>query len=271
MTIHSLLVLALALLGSLPVPAAHADPNLAPPTIVKEGDGTFRIDFTTPNVLDLSSDWVHHDDKGRLAGNLLDTDGAEFQVVHAITGSCKYSRGVTTVKQRIVSEGVVGGGDVFRSVSNFEGTIVGYGSAAQLVGHTSIKSCLRQTVPFGKKKFTVCNITAEDPVVSKHDGRWSIRLVFDNDGKHLIGGAEVYTGQSNPKKAKSYSTSVSGKLDPDGEANFKLVPLDKHNGIGGTIKLRALVIPRSGDNSPELVEILEVGGKVLGQSFAEVY
>ncbi len=63
---------------------------------------------------------------------------------------------------------------------------------------------------------------------------------------------------------------VTGKLDPDGEANVKLTPIDD-NGIGGTIKLRAVVIPRNGDTAPELVEILEVGGKILGQKFAEVY
>ncbi len=261
--------LALAVSLLLHTPAAHA--QLAPPAIVDEGDnGIFRIEFTTPNVFDLSSDWVSHDSSGRFSGHLRTTDGGEIDIDQKITGGCKTSRGVTTVKQKIKSFGTVGNGDLYSATSRYEGVMQGYGAGVQLIGVTKTHACLRYDfAPFSKKKVTVCTDSVLSDQVFTHDGRWSIRLGFDNAGKNLVGYATVYVAQGNPEKAKSYDTVVSGKVDPDGEANFKLKPLA--DSFGGTIKLRAIVIPRSGDVPPTLVQILEVGGNILGQKFAEVY
>jgi hypothetical protein len=263
---------ALALLGTLLLANANAgvEEQLAPPTIFKDWHGAFHIEFTTPSVFDLSSDWVQHDAQGHLSGAIRTTDGGDIDIVSEISGTCKMSRGVTTVKQRVVSRGVVGGGDELRSVSNYKGTMVGYGGAAKLVGINQTRACLKfDYAPFSTKKIVVCTNSVDDRVWD-HDGRWAIRLEFDNVGKKLTGTAKVYVAEGYPEKAKDYATVVTGKLDPDGEANFKLTPIDD-NGIGGTIKLRAVVIPRNADTAPELVEILEVGGKILGQKFAEVY
>jgi hypothetical protein len=264
-------LIAFALLGTLLLTDARAEAQLAPPTIFKDWHGAFHIDFTTPNVFDLSSDWVSHGSNGKLSGLLRTTDGGGIDLIHKFSGSCKMSRGVTTVKQRILIGGTVGNGDEYNSVSNFEGTMVGYGLDAKLVGDTVTKVCLRYDLqPFSKRKIIVCDVQTVLDEMWSHDGRWAIRLEFDNVGKKLTGTANVYVAEFNPGKAKQYATTVTGKLDPDGEANFKLTPIDD-NGIGGTIKLRAVVIPRNGDTPPELVEILEVGGKILGQKFDEVY
>src|SRR5688572_9499095 len=112
---------AAAFLGTLLLRAAGADDQLAPPSIYKDFHGAFHVEFTTPNVFDLSSDWVRHGKNGKLSGVLRTTDGEEIDLIHKISGSCKMSRGVTTVKQRILIGGTVGNGDEYNSVSNFEG------------------------------------------------------------------------------------------------------------------------------------------------------
>lgn len=272
MRTRRVLPLAFLLTLSLVLAPVPARAQLAPPSIYVAGSGVFYIAFTTPNVFDLSSDWVTHGSSGKLSGTLRTTDHDEIDLIHKISGSCKQSRGVTTVKQRILIGGTVGGGDEYNSVSNFEGTMVGYGAGAKLVGHTSTKVCLRYDYgPFSKKKLIVCDVSTLDDQVWSHDGRWSITLGFQTVGKKLTGTAVVSVAESSPEKRKSYETTVEGKLDPDGEANFKLKPVDGSNGIGGTITLRALVIPGNAVTPPQLLEILEVGGKILGQKFAEVY
>lgn len=262
----------LALVVSLLLRTAAADAQLAAPTIVDEGsNGIFRIEFTTPNVFDLSSDWVSHDSSGRFSGHLRTTDGGEIDIDQKITGGCKTSRGVTTVKQKIKSFGTVGNGDLYAATSRYEGVMQGYGAGVKLIGVTKTHACLRYTLaPFSTKKVTVCTDSEITNQVFTHDGRWSIRLGFDNAGKNLVGYATIYVAQGNPEKAKSYDTVVSGKVEPDGEANFKLKPLGD-NGIGGTIKLRAFVIPRAGAVPPQLIDVLEVSGNILGQKFSEVY
>jgi hypothetical protein len=196
--------------------------QLAPPTIFKESHGAFHIDFTTPNVFDLSSDWVAHGSNGKFSGGFRTNDGDGIDLIHKISGSCKMSRGVTTVKQRILIGGTVGGGDEYNSVSNFEGTMVGYGVDATLGGTTVTKVCLRFDLgPFSKRKTIVCDVSRIDNQMWSHDGRWAIRLEFDHVGKKLTGTANVYVAEFNADTAKQYATTVTGKLDPDGEANFK--------------------------------------------------
>lgn len=193
-----------------------------------------------------------------------------IDLVHSISGTCKSSRGVTTVKQRVIIAGFIGGGDAYRAVSNYKGVMVGHGADAELMGINQTRSCLKlDHGPFSKKKIVVCTNSVDEQVFP-HDGRWAIRLTFDHVGKHVIGTATVHVGEGDPAHHKSYAANVTGKIAPDGEATFKLKPIDD-NGVGGTLKLRALVIPRSGDTPPALVEILEVGGKILGQKFAEAY
>ncbi len=265
-------LLAALTLGTLLTPSAHAadGDQLAPPEIYEDPNGAFHIDFTTPSVYDLSSDWVSHDEAGRLSGLLRDTDGADFDVQHVISGKIKQSRGVTTVKQRVVMKGVVGGGDEYKAVSNYKGTMFGYGAATKLVGIAQTRACIKfDYAPVSKKKVVVCTNSVDDREWD-HDGRWAIRIKFDNVGRDLVGTAIVYVAEFTPGKSKSYETEVSGRLDADGEANFKLKPIDD-NGIGGTIKLRALVSPGNAGTPPQLLEILEVGGNILGQKFAEVY
>lgn len=260
-----------ALLATLLLSATPVRAQLAPPQITAF-TGVFHIAFTTPNVVDLSSDWVSHDERGRLSGLLLTTDNEEILIKSSISGACSMSMGVTKVKQRIVTKGRVGNGDTYSAVSNFKGTLEGYGAEAKLVGETDTKTCLKFDYgPFSKKKIVVCNRNIELDQSWNHDGRWSIDLVLHNVGKDLSGGGLVSVGEANPATSKTYGVTVKGRLDPDGEANFKLVPLDKENGVGGTIKLRALMSPGHDGWPPELLEILEVGGKILGQKFAEVY
>ncbi len=262
---------AFALLLTVSLGTAVADDQLAAPTIFEDGNGTFHVDFTTPSVFDLSSDLVTHDDAGRFRAAWREVDPASgIDLLHTVSGTCKSSRGVTTVKQRVIIAGQVGGGDAYKAVSNYKGVMVGYGADAELVGINQTRSCLKfDYAPFSTKKVVVCTNSFDDQVFP-HDGRWAIRLTFDHVGKHVIGTATVHVGESDPAHQKSYAANVTGKIAPDGEATFKLKPVDD-NGVGGAITLRALVIPRSGDTPPVLVEILEVGGKILGQRFAEAY
>jgi len=265
---------------------ASADP--APPDIFEDGNGAFHIDFTTPAVYDLSSHLsevtdgglvremhVRHTAGGALTGAGYDTDGAAYSVVHDVKGSCKTKRGETVVTQKIKSIGSLSTDDEkeYRAVSIFTGKMEGYGPDTKLVGFTETRSCLRFDYgPFSKKKIVVCtrNLIPDQVFPHPSAGLWSIRLAFDDDGRNVFGTATVFISDLLPTKVQAHETTVAGRLDDEGEVTFKLAPVDKGAPFG-KIALRARVTPRQGATPPDLVEVLEVGGKILGQKFAEVF
>jgi hypothetical protein len=267
--------------------AANATAQPEPPSVYKDGNGAFHIDFTTPAVYDLSSHLsevtdgglvremhVSHTASGALTGAGHDTDGADYSVIHEVKGSCKTKRGETFVTQKIKSIGSLSTDDPkeYRALSVFTGKMEGYGPDTKLVGFTETRSCLRfDYAPFSKKKIVVCTRSLLPDQVFPHPsaGLWTIRLAFDDDGRNVFGSATVFISDVLPTKVQSHETTVTGRIGDDGEATFKLDPAD--GAPFGKITLRALVVPRQGATPPELVEILEVGGKILGQKFAEVF
>lgn len=272
-------------LWSLSGASAAAQPEA--PVVYKDGNGAFHVDFTTPPVYDLSSHMsevsdgglvremhVLHSASGGLNGAGYDTDGNKYSVIHEVKGSCKTKRGETFVTQKIRSIGSLGTDDPkeYRALSVFTGKMEGYGPGTKLVGFTETRSCLRfDYAPFSKKKITVCSRSLIPDQVFPHPsaGLWAIRLTFDDDGRNVYGVATVFISDVLPTKMQSHETTVAGRLD-DGEVTFKLDPVDKGAPFG-KITLRARVTPRQGATPPELGEILEVGGKILGQKFAEVF
>lgn len=270
---------------SLTTHPAAAQPEA--PSIYRDGNGAFHVEFDSPPVYDLSSHLsevtdgglvremhVRHTATGALTGAGYDTDGGQYSVIHEVKGSCKTKRGETFVTQKIKSIGSLGTDDPkeYRALSIFTGKMEGYGPGTKLVGFTETRSCLRFDYgPFSKKKITVCTSNLIPDQVFPHPsaGLWAIRLAFDDDGRNVFGTATVFISDVLPTKVQSHETTVAGRLDDEGEVTFKLDPVGE--APFGKITLRARVTPRQGATPPELVEILEVGGKILGQKFAEAF
>ena len=265
----------IAALVALPALAAAQAPNIQS---APGNPGQWTIEFVVPPVLDYSYEGsggpgttltIQQDLKGKLTGHSVTTLG---NVISAgiITGKVTSHDGMAYVTTTTVDEGVIDG-DPTTSVSKLKATFYGWGDESKLDGATTTKFCITTDLPSGKRQ-RLCGSGASPLTHSvPHAGDWQVSLTLEDFGGGVVGGyGFIVTGAHDDATARVFEMDANGKINArTGLVKLVLRPRPDHPSPGKVTIIGALAY--DADGIPYLASIHEVQGKLLGQTFDEVF
>jgi hypothetical protein len=169
---------------------------------------------------------------------------------------------------RTIEKGDINGDKTLSAIS-IRARLEGWGDASRLVGSMRIRQCFIVTDPIRDVKRKICS--ANDPEITQdapHLGTWEVRLALDVAGGRVIGAGSIATAVL-AGGTRVADVTVSGSVGADGIATVRLVPMDKSILSGSVTLIGPLVA--DADDQRYFAAVHEVKGKILGQSFDEVF
>lgn len=269
-----------AVLVALPTLAAAQAPKI----ILNDASlDEYIIEFETPTVLDYTFHGsktpgttldVAQDEKGKLIGR-MHTSGVTISGDGTIKGKVKTVDALPYVTTTTVEKGVIDG-DATYAVAKLRASLWGWGSESMLVGEMFMKYCMTIEDPIAQRKRRICapywhQIEEKVP----HIGTWQVMLA----SLSLYGSTEIeglgwiVTSSKRDETARLYEAAVYGKISTKtGLAKVVVQPskLPDAPPSPGTVTLIGKVKVEA-KGLVHFTAIHEVKGKLLGQSFDEVF
>jgi hypothetical protein len=263
---------------------AHVGPARAQaPTIAPDPDpnhlGQYVVTIVTPPVLDygrtttldaggnVTTTVLTQSTRGRIKGTST-TSGPAINGEGTFSGRVMTRQSQPFVVLRSVDRGDING-DKTLSVIRMAARLDGWGDGSRLVGQLAIRYCALITDPIRDVKKKIC--TGNSPGIDQaapHLGTWEARLALDTSGGRVIGAGSIATGVRAGGTRVS-DVAVSGSVSSDGLATVRLDPMDKSAFVGSVTLVGPLV--GDADGQMRFASVHEVKGKLLGQSFDEVF
>jgi hypothetical protein len=138
-----------------------------------------------------------------------------------------------------------------------------------LVGELRMKFCMTMEDPIAQRKRRIC-MPYWNEVHEKvpHIGTWQVMLSLERIGSSVEGLGWLVTSAKRDETARLYELDAHGKISPKtGLAKVVLRPQDPSP---GTVTLIGELVGDEFDQQ-HFASIHEVKGKLLGQSFDEVF
>ncbi len=245
-------------------------PNLGNP-------GEYIVEIETPPVLDYSFHGVGgpgttitmaQDLRGKITGTTK-TSGATISGEGVITGKVKTRDGLPYVTLKIVEDGEIDG-DATHTVAKLQGSLQGWGAESALVGDQIMKMCMTFEDPNAhKKRICLPNTTTFEQKVP-HAGTWQILLSMERFGNEVQALGWLVLASEQPVTPHLYEVDAIGKISPK-TGLAKVVVRPRPDGPNpGTVTLIGKV-GEDQNGQAYFTAIHAVKGKLLGQSFDEVY
>lgn len=249
----------------------------APKIFLNEGSpGEYIIEIATPPVLDYSFHGsktagteltLQQDVSGKLTG-YSKTSGVTISSEASISGKVKTREGLPYVQMTTVDRGVIDGDPTY-AVGKLRAFLSGWGSSSLLVGELFMKLCMTMEDPITEKKRRICmpNHTVVEEQVPDI-GTWQVMLSLERIGDHLEGLGWLVTSAKRDETARLFEFDAHGKISPKtGLAKLTIRP---QKPSPGTVTLIG-TLAENAHGQAYFAAIHEVKGKLLGQSFNEVF
>ncbi len=225
-------------------------------------DYTFHGSKTAGTTLDLVQDV-----SGRLTGS-SHTSGVTITSDAVITGKVKTRDGLPYVQMKTVDQGEIDG-DPTHAVGKFRASLHNWGADSMLVGDLIMKLCMTMEDPITEKKRRICMpqwLPVEEQV--PHIGTWQVWLSLERFGDHVEGLGWLVTSSGRDETARVFEVDAHGKISR--QTGLAKVTVRPQKPSPGTVTLIGKL--NDDQNGQQyFTAIHEVKGKLLGQSFDEVF
>lgn len=253
------------------------------PTITPDPDpnklGQYVVTIFTPALVDyagtstldaggnVTTTVLTQSTRGRVRGTTT-TSGPAINGKGRLTGRVMTRNGLPFIQLRSLEHGDINGDETLsfiRSAARLEGS----GSDSRLVGEMKIRYCAIVTDPIRDVKKKICS--RNDPGMDRaapHLGTWQVKLALFSSGTSVSGAGSIETGVL-VGGGRETDVKVSGTIGANGLATVKLEPMDK-SVLAGTVTLVGPIVENA-DGDALFSAVHEVKGRLLGQSFDEVF
>jgi hypothetical protein len=267
-----LVIAASASVATAQAPQIHAN---ASPDFV----GEYIIDVETPPILDYTTAdaspdssgttrIVSEDENGRLRGTSTTHSGV-IDSASVLTGKVSTKKHLPFVQMKIVDVGTIDD-DPTIAVGKLTASVFGWGADSYLVGEQLMKFCITMKDPIADRRRRICvpqRIAVEQHV--PHIGTWQVRLALDRSGDFVSGPGWIVTAPLDPARIRFFEVEAVGKISTKtGLATVRLI--SRTDPSPGVVTLIGPIVGNF-DDPQAFGAIHEVKGKLLGQSFDEVF
>ena len=235
--------------------------------------GEYIIEIETPTVLDYTFHGsktagttldLDQDVSGRLTGH-SHTGGATITSDAVIAGKVKSRQSLPYVQMTTVDQGVIDGEPTY-AIGKLRASLYDWGANSMLVGELFMKFCMTMEDPIALRKRRICmphwqSIEEKVPDI----GTWQVMMSMEQIGDYVEGLGWLVTSAKRDETARLFEFDAHGKVSRrTGLAKVTIRPQDPSP---GTVTL----IGKLAEDGTHFTAIHEVKGKLLGQSFDEVF